>query len=150
MGAKLSCCTLLFLLLLTLAGCAERNFIPYQYVSEGVYLCEGKVWDGTEWRDANETDVQALQYVTSEDPIELYPYDLVSYDGSLYSLSNYRKLLLDNGYEIEAEERTSAVLDTTLFKEDDRVRLIYQSSGSVRILFENQEGLAHILLEGKI
>lgn len=149
MDTKLIKCLVLLSTLLVLTGCTERNFIPYQYISEGVYLCEGRVWDGTEWRDANVTDKPALQYVTSDDPIELYPCDLVSYDGSLYSISNYRKLLLDNGYRIESETRTSSTLDTTLYNEEDRVRIIYQSSGSIRILFENSRGLAHIILEGK-
>ena len=94
------------------------------------------------------TDTQALQYVTDASGISLSSGELAYYTGTLYSLSNYRELLLENGYRIESEVRTSDVLDTTLSSGSDRVRLIYQPSGSIRILFENLGGAAHILLEG--
>ena len=144
MGRKL---ILLVLSCLCLAGCKETTYVPYQYVAEGTYLCNGMLYEDGVPRNASVTDKAALQYVVSEDEIALYPYD-ITYDGDLYSLSNYRSLLLQAGYTVVEEVRTDSLLDTTLTKGNDKVRLIYQPAGSIRILFKNQQGPAHILLEG--
>lgn len=145
MGCKL---IPLALLCLCLTSCTNTTYIPYQYVAEDVYLCGGMLYVNGTARDASITDKPALQYVTSEEGINLYPCDLITYDGDLYSLSNYRALLIEEGYTVIEETRTDSLLDTTLEKNEDKVRLIYQSTGSIRILFKNQQGPAHILLEG--
>lgn len=145
MGTKVIPCTLLFCLL---CGCSQVVEQPYIYISEGVYACGDTVWEDGAVRDRTPTDVQAMQYITNEEGIDLVPGELAYYTGTLYSLSNYRALLLESGYTVEKEVRTADVLDTLLSNGTDRVRLIYQPSGSIRILFENPKGAAHILLEG--
>lgn len=144
MGAKLICCLLSLLLL---SGCAETISVPYSYVAEGVYMCGDTVWEDGVARDRTPTDKQALQYITDANGVNLYPCGLVTYTGTLYDLSNYRELLLENGYVITTEVRTSNMLDTVLLNGDGRVRLIYLASGSIRILFEKPESVAHILLK---
>lgn len=144
MGTKVILCTVL---LCALCGCSHVVEQPYIYISEGVYACGDTVWEDGTVRDRTPTDVQALQYITNDEGINLTPGELAYYEGTLYSLSNYRALLLERGYEVESEVRTSDVLDTTLSNGSDRVRLVYQPSGSIRILFENSKGAAHILLE---
>ncbi len=146
MGTKISCCALLMLMLL--CGCTQTVERPYVYVSAGVYAYGDMVDDCGVMRNRTPTDTQALQYITDDGGISLIPGELASYEGSLYSLSNYRELLLSNGYVIDREIRTADILDTTLSAGEDRVRLIYQPSGSIRILFKNLKGAAHILLEG--
>lgn len=145
MGAKIILCIPLLLLL---CGCTQTIEHPYVYVEEGVYACEETVWEHGKSRSRTPTDTQALQYVTDDRGIELSHGELAHYTGTLYSLSNYRELLLEHGYIVEKEVRTASVLDTTLSCSGDRVRIIYQQSGSIRILFENEQGVAHILLEG--
>lgn len=145
MGAKITLC---LISLCMLCGCSRVVEQPYTYIAEGVYACGDTVYENGVARSKTETDAQALQYVTDDRGISLSPGDLAYYTGTLYSLSNYRELLLESGYGIESEVRTSEVLDTTLSNGSDRVRLIYQPSGSIRILFENSGGVAHILLEG--
>lgn len=134
--------------LLLLVGCKQEVAVPYVYVSEGVYACGNSVWDHGTIRTRTPTDVQAMQYVTDDSGIDLTPGTLADYAGTLYSLSNYRELLISNGYGVESETLTCDVLDSTLSLGGDRVRLIYQPSGRIRILFENYRGAAHILLEG--
>lgn len=136
------------LLTLLLCGCTVRVDKPYEYIREGVYASGDVVSENGNLRSRTPTDNQALQFVPDGGGISLVPGELAYYTGSLYSLSNYRELLLKEGYITDSLTRTSEVLDTTLSRGGDRVRLIYQQSGSVRILFENKEGLAHILLEG--
>ena len=145
MGAKVTVCLTLLCMLCGYSRVVEQ---PYTYIAEGVYACGDTVWENGVARSRAATDTQALQYVTDDCGISLSPGELAYYTGTLYSLSNYRELLLENGYRIESEVRTSDVLDTTLSSGSDRVRLIYQPSGSIRILFENLGGAAHILLEG--
>lgn len=145
MGAKVTVC---LILLCMLCGCSRVVEQPYTYIADGVYACGDTVWENGVARSRAATDTQALQYVTDDRGISLSTGELAYYTGTLYSLSNYRELLLENGYRIESEVRTSDVLDTTLSSGSDRVRLIYQPSGSIRILFENLGGAAHILLEG--
>jgi hypothetical protein len=135
------------LLLTLLSGCTRTVDIFYIYVSEGVYAHEDKVWDQGVIRDRFPTDKQALQFVTDDHGIQLVRGELAYYRGTLYSLSNYRELLLANGYVTENLTRTSNLLDTTLRGPDSRVRLIYQRGANIRILFEKPECLAHILLE---
>ena len=146
MGPKISCCALLLLILL--CGCTRVVERPYMYITDGVYVYGDMVEDCGLMRNRTPTDTQALQYITDDSGISLTPGELASYDGSLYSLSNYRELLLSNGYVIDSEIRTADILDTTLSFGEDKVRLIYQPSGSIRILFKNSKGAAHILLEG--
>ena len=145
MGAKVTAC---LTLLCMLCGCSRVVEQPYTYIADGVYACGDTVWENGVARSRAATDTQALQYVTDASGISLSSGELAYYTGTLYSLSNYRELLLENGYRIESEVRTSDVLDTTLSSGSDRVRLIYQPSGSIRILFENLGGAAHILLGG--
>lgn len=141
---------LLSLLFTALCGCSQTVEQPYTFLGDNTYSCGDVVWENGVSRNKLPTDAQALQYVTDGTRIDLVPGDLAFYSGSLYSLSNYRKLLLEEGYIIESETRSPILLDTTLNFGGDRVRLIYQSSGSIRILFENQEGFAHILLKGDL
>lgn len=147
MGAglkMLSACTVLCLLV----GCTQTVAIPYVQIAEGVYACGDVVWDQGTLRSRTPTDIQSMQYVPDDSGISLTPGELADYIGTLYSLSNYRELLLQEGFSVEKETRTCDILDTTLFRDDERVRLIYQPSGRIRILFENRQGAAHILLEG--
>lgn len=89
---------------------------------------------------------QVLEYcVGTEDP--LYYTSINSYEGSLYALSYFRQQLLSRGYTERVWTQSSDLLDTILSGNGERVRLIYQSNGSIRIVFENQAGAAHILLE---
>lgn len=145
MGTKIIFCIIAMCML---CGCSRTVEQPYTYISEGVYACGDVVCEDGVIRDRTPTDIQAMQYITNDEGINLAPGELAYYTGTLYSLSNYRTLLIENGYVVEKEVRTADLLDTTLSKEGDRVRLIYQPSGSIRILFENLEGAAHILLEG--
>lgn len=147
MGTKIKILTVSALFLM-LCGCTKVITVPYTYVSEGVYACGDKVWENNVIRDKTSVDRQALQFIQDDRGVNLIPGELADYSGSLYSLSNYRALLLGEGFAVERETRTCDILDTTLSKDGDRVRLIYQSSGSIRILFENRQGAAHILLEG--
>lgn len=137
----------LFLVLL-LCGCTQTITRPYTCLADGVYAYEGTVWENGATREKTPADIQAMQYIPDDSGIDLTPGELTDYTGTLYSLSNYRVLLLQEGYAIESEIRTRDVLDTTLGRCGDRVRLIYQPSGRIRILFENPGGAAHILLEG--
>lgn len=145
MGPKMI--SVILLLGALLCGCAYTVEVPYVYIQEGVYACGDTVYDHGSTRKRTPTDLQALQYIPDGSAIELLPGELVSYSGTLYSLSNYRMILLQNGYVIESEQRTCDILDTTLVCGEDRVRLIYQPSGHIRILFKDIRGPAHILLE---
>ena len=143
MGAAVICS----LCLLT-SGCARIEYRPYMYIDDGVFLYEGKVWDHGEVRARTPTDKQALQFICDHNGVDLVKGELAYYEGSLYSLSNYREYLINCGYVEEHTTRTRDLLDTTLSNGNDRVRLIYQQSGRIRILFENQPAPAHIILEG--
>lgn len=148
MGTKLAALALCAVTLCFLPSCTYTIERPYVYVSEGVYAYEDRVWENGVVRNKTPTDMQALQFIPDDSGIDLVPSELVDYEGSLYSLSNYRELLLSSGYTTIKETRTCDILDTTLAAGEDRVRLIYQPSGRIRILFENPEGGAHILLRG--
>lgn len=136
------------MLVMLLSGCTRTIEIPYTFVSEGVYAYEDSVWDHGTVREKLPDERQALQFVTDDKGILLEKGELVYYEGTIYSLSNYREVLLKSGYVEENCTRTYDVLDTVLTRDADRVRLIYQRSGIIRILFENRQGVAHILLEG--
>lgn len=133
-GAALS---LLFLL----SGCMEPRveYVPY------VVLDNGRLLHGNEENYTGSK--QVLEFCTGfTEP--LYTGELNFYHGTLYGLSNYRELLLNNGFEETTVTKTSDLLDSTLSNGSDRVRLIYQNTGTIRIVFENRSGAAHILLEG--
>lgn len=135
MGAPMSVRKLLPLLcLLVLCGCTYQKDMPYVYITEGVYATSDRVWDNGVVRERQVTDKQALQYITDDNGVDLQKGELVFYHGTLYSLSNYRAYLLAEGYVVESETRTSDLLDTILSKDSQRVRLIYQKSGTIRII----------------
>ena len=135
MGAKLIPLLLPFLLLCSCQ--APTEFVPYAQQEDG------------SWRYPmqNYTSHQVLEYC--EGTLDtLSKGELNFYHGSLYALSNYRAYLMGNGFVETHYEATASVLDSMLDNGDERVRLIYQSSGTIRIIVENPDGLAHILLEG--
>lgn len=136
MGTKLITALLLLTLL---SGCAPTSdYTPYYLTTGGV-----KVYAEQE---PPVGDAQVLEFCTGErEP--LYHTTLNFYSGSLYALSNYRQALLNNGFVTESLTQTGDLLDTVLSDSTERVRLIYQATGTIRIVFENQAGVAHILLE---
>lgn len=131
MGAKI---IPILLSTLLLCGCTYEAAVPYVQLADNVYATEEVVWEEGNVRDRQVTDKQVLQYVTDDNGIDLQPGELAFYYGTLYSLSNYRAQLLSEGYTIESETQTPDVLDTVLSKEGERVRLIYQRSGTIRII----------------
>lgn len=136
MGAKL---TVALLLALLLTGCASRvENRPYYLSDDGV-----KVYSS---ESADPYKKQVLEFCHGPD-YALYHTRLNSYDGSLYALSNYREMLLENGYVEQSCTRTSSLIDCVLYNHQGRVRLIYQSTGAIRIVFENKDCAAHILLK---
>lgn len=138
----------LAVLLILLTSCSvKENRIPYVQLDSGTLTPDGQVHIDDYQRELFVTDHQVLDFCTG--PAEtLDKGELNFYYGSIYALSNYRGLLLNNGFTTETLEQTSTLLDTTLSNGSERVRLIYQVSGTIRILFENPEGQAHILLGG--
>lgn len=141
---------MLFVLMATLlCGCTKVHNVPYIRIADGVYAVGDEVWDHGVKRERMPNEQQALQFVTDDKGVDLVGGDLAFYTGTLYSLSNYRLALLDNGYTVSKEVRTHDLMDTTLKKDKDRIRLIYQRSGTIRILFEKSRGERHIVMEGR-
>lgn len=142
-GAKLA------LLLLLLTACSTNTrYSCYVLVDNGeralameVYNCDNVA------RVRTDLDRQVLEFCPDYTDYTLIHQELSIYIGSLYALSNYRELLLDNGYAEVSRIQTSELLDVSLEKGEDGVRLIYTHNGVVRILFKNSEGDSHILLK---
>lgn len=137
MGAKL---TIIALVLLLLQGCAVQTVHTPYYLSE----TGEKVYAGQE---SNPRDKQVLEYCTSAGAEPMYNTSLNFYTGNLASISNYRERLVGNDFRTQSIVQTSERIDEVLGNGFERVRLIYTSSGTIRIVFENPEGVAHILLE---
>lgn len=136
MGAKL---IPLLLALCLLCGCStEERYIPYYVTDSGAHIHATDT--------PAEHDKQVLEFCEGEYS-PLYHTTLNFYSGDLYALSNYRARLLALGWETISLTQTSELLDTVLTDGTERVRLIYQNTGVIRIVFENQSGAAHILLE---
>lgn len=138
---------LLTIIAILLSGCSYVEETPYVCITEGVYAVGNTVKDHGEIRERLPSEQQALQFVTDDKGVDLTGGRLAFYSGTLYSLSNYRKALLDDGYRVDTITRTCDVLDTTLKKGNDRIRLIYQRSGTIRILFEKNRGERHIKMK---
>lgn len=136
MGAKLIA-ALTCLLLLVSCGPSPIEYVPYTLQEDGTQRLPESCY----------TSHQLLQWCEGPSS-KLVWRELYFYDGSLYALSNFRRSLLNHGYVEEVREQSSSVLDILLTSDAERVRLIYQSSGTIRIIMENPDGLAHILLEG--
>ena len=133
MGAKLIPLAAAFLLL---CGCAQQTmYVPYALQEDGSCRYPSKGY----------TSHQVLEYCEGTTD-KLTHTELNFYDGSLYALSNYRAWLMSNGFVETAKTQSATILDSMLTNAGDRVRLIYQSTGTIRIITENPEGLAHILL----
>lgn len=120
---------------------------PFELLEGGAHAFGDVVLEDGVSRLRTVTDKQVLQFICDDTGAHLKPGELAYYTGTLYDLSNYRTLLLDEGFSTEVLYQTASVLDTTLVFDDERVRLIYTSSGTIRILFEKEEGVAHILLK---
>lgn len=135
MGTKL---IPILLSLLLLCGCQQSvEYVPYAQQEDGSCRYPMREY----------TSHQVLEYCPGTLDT-LTKGELSAYHGSLYALSNYRAYLLAKGFVETSRESTASVLDSMLDNGDERVRLIYQSSGTIRIIVENPDGLAHILLEG--
>ncbi len=135
MGAKL---TAILLSLILLCGCTSREeFIPYAVQADG-----SRRYPGEEY-----TSHQVLNWCDGTSDT-LTKGELYFYTGSLYAVSNYRTHLLSNGFEEVSSSNSDTLLDSLLSNGDERVRLLYQSTGTIRILLEKSDGVAHILLEG--
>lgn len=132
---------------LLLGGCSYVVETPYVCIKDGVYAVGNTVKDHGEIRERLPSEQQALQFITDDKGVDLMGGRLAFYTGTLYSLSNYRKALLDDGYKVDTITRTCDVLDTTLKRGDDRIRLIYQRSGTIRILFKKNKGERHIKMK---
>ena len=146
-GAKLA----LLLSLLLLTGCTTKvvkQNVPYVRLESGEIATATTVFTMHGARARTAKDSQPLYFCTDWGDSVLEQRNLIQYEGSLYSLSNYRQALLDNGWVEDSLVQTSDLLDSMLVRDNDRVRLIYQSTGMIRILFDNPQGAAHILLEG--
>lgn len=137
MGAKL---TAIALTLLLLQGCAAQTVRTPYYLSEA----GEKVYAGQE---SNPREKQALEYCASVGAEPMYNTSLNFYTGNLASISNYRECLISNDFRTQSIVQTSERIDEVLSNGFERVRLIYTSSGTIRIVFENPKGVAHILLE---
>lgn len=145
--AKRACA--LVLLSLCLSGCATKvNYVPTYLLDSGERVIGTAVVqpDGTE-REISEGDATPLFFIPNSEPYNLVYKDLSIFEGNFYSLSQYYYTLLQNGYVVESSLATSDTIDCVLENDGDRVRLVYFSNGNIRILFENWEGSAHILLE---
>ena len=135
MGAKL---TTAMLVIFLLCGCQQRvEYVPFAQQEDG----------SLRYPMQSYTSHQVLEYCDGTADA-LSKGELNFYHGTLYALSNYRSYLLANGFTETHFENTASVLDSMLDNGEERVRLIYQSSGTIRIFLENPDGLAHILLEG--
>ncbi len=135
MGSKL---TVLAITLLLLCGCSPSvEYVPYAQQADGTYR----------YPEADYTSHQVLQWCEGTTDA-LTKGELYFYNGSLYALSNYRAYLMSNGFSEVESAKTDALLDSVLSNGDEKVRLIYQSSGTIRILLEKSDGVAHILLGG--
>ena len=135
MGAKLTAAVLTILLL---CGCSAKTvYVPYALQEDGSHRLPMSTY----------TSHQVLEYCDGTLD-KLSKGELSTYHGTLYALSNYRVYLMNNGFVETSYEATSSVLNSLLDNGSEKVRLIYQSSGTIRIVMENQEGLAHILLGG--
>lgn len=135
MGAKL---TAILCACLLLCGCTpKQEYMPYTQQEDGT----------SRYPLSDYTSHQVLEWCEGTFDT-LTKGELSTYHGSLYAISNYRAYLLSKGFQEVASENSASVLDSMLDNGDERVRLIYQSSGTIRIIMENPDGLAHILLEG--
>lgn len=139
--------SLLLLSMILCCGCTpSHEEIPYVRLESGELATQNVVFTLQGTRERTAQDVQPLYFIADGEDYELEQSAVLQYTGTLYALSNYRELLLKRGYKEDAFIQTAAILDTTLYNEQERVRLIYQSTGTIRILFDNPEGDAHILL----
>lgn len=130
LGAQL----ILLLLLTSCRTVVEET--PYAQLENGLLYADGTT-----------STKQVLEFCTG--PITpMYKGELNFYEGDLYSLSNYRELLLLNGFTEITCNKSSTLLDSLLSNGEESVRLIYQSTGAIRIIHEKTNGIAHILLEG--
>lgn len=137
MGTKL---TALALLALFLTGCSPHTtYQPYYLTESGERVYAGQ--------ESSPVEKQALEYCTDDDAEPLYNTSLNFYTGNLASISNYRERLLAKDFDTKSIVKTPERIDEVLSNGFERVRLIYTSSGTIRIVFENPEGVAHILLE---
>ena len=135
MGAKLTAAVLAIFLL---CGCSAKTvYVPYALQEDGSHRLPMSDY----------TSHQVLEYCGGTTD-RLSPGELSTYHGSLYALSNYREYLMYNGFVETSYEASASVLNSLLDNGSERVRLIYQSTGTIRIVMENQAGLAHILLGG--
>lgn len=127
-------------LLLLLVGCsATVTRTPYLELSNG-----DKLYANT---DTIPIQQEVLDYCPDNTTKLQHTY-LNFYEGGLQGISNYRQLLLDNGFVEQVNEHSAEVLDSMFYSDDGRVRIIYQVSGTSRIIFEKPESEAHILLKG--
>lgn len=142
-GAQLA--TLLFLFT---ACSTNTRYSCYVMVDNGERALATEVYNSDNVaRVRTDLDRQVLEFCPDHADYSLIHQELSIYIGSLYALSNYRELLLDNGYAEVSRIQTSELLDVSLEKGEDGVRLIYTHNGVVRILFKNSEGDSHILLK---
>ena len=145
--ARVGAVAILCLILLT--GCKTvTKEVPVFYLSDGSLVAGDKVQnrDGTE-RMLSARDKTNLYFVPNNEGDKLTYVDLATYEGTIYALSDYYYALLENGYSVEQSESTPDTLDYILGNGTERVRLVYMAPNTIRIMYDNWEGDAHILLE---